>query len=437
MDPKVIEKHEKTIWCRFAVIFLGVWLLISHYALGYKSEVLQWSDFITGAVLIVLGFWSLSVHNAIIVWITVFVGIWLQAAPLIFWAPTSAAYLNDTMVGVLVITVSILIPGMPGIVESEGNAIPPGWSYNPSAWAQRIPTIALAFTGWMISRYLASYQLGYIPSLWDPFFGHETIEVVTSKVAKSFPVPDAGLGAFAYTLETLLGLKGGSNRWRTMPWLVVGFGFLVVPLGIVTVILVILQPLMVHAWCGLCLITASCMLILLVLAVDEVVAVIQFLHQSWKEGKPFWHTFFLGGDNPNNQQDERTPPFHTNPWRLICSAVWGAGFQWNLILQTAIGVWLMFSPSVFGLGPLASDFNHLFGALVVVLSVISQAEVIRIVRYLVIPFGLWFAIATWFINSWGSPEQWVDLGCGIALILLSFPRGKIRETYGTWQKWVR
>ena len=51
-----------------------------------------WSDLISGALLVVLGLLSLSPHRLWAPWGACFVGIWLQFAPLVFWAPTAAAY---------------------------------------------------------------------------------------------------------------------------------------------------------------------------------------------------------------------------------------------------------------------------------------------------------------------------------------------------------
>ena len=134
----------------------------------------------------------------------------------------------------------------------------------------------MAFVGFFLSRYLAAYQLGHIAWPWDPFFGDGTQRVLDSDVSKAWPVSDAGLGAVSYMLEALSGFMGGRNRWRTMPWMVVMFGVLVVPLGIVSIVLVILQPVAVGAWCALCLITAAAMLIMISPAVDEVVAMASF-----------------------------------------------------------------------------------------------------------------------------------------------------------------
>lgn len=130
-------------------------------------------------------------------WGVALVGTWLQFAPLFFWAPTAAAYINATLVGALAITLSILVPMMPGMAHhmammQPGPDIPPGWTYNPSTWHQRAPMIGLAFVGWPLSRYLAAYQFGYIDRIWEPFFGDGTVRVLTSEMSKMWPLSDAG-----------------------------------------------------------------------------------------------------------------------------------------------------------------------------------------------------------------------------------------------------
>ena len=44
-------------------------------------------------------------------------------------------------------------------MSKNENHIPPGWSYNPASWGERIPIIILAIIGVGIAGYLASYQL--------------------------------------------------------------------------------------------------------------------------------------------------------------------------------------------------------------------------------------------------------------------------------------
>jgi hypothetical protein len=74
---------------------------------------------------------------------------------------------------VLVIALTVLIPGMPTMIlyMQMGGEQPPGWSYNPSSWPQRWIMIVTGFAGWLVSHYLAAHQLGYIPEVFDPFFG--------------------------------------------------------------------------------------------------------------------------------------------------------------------------------------------------------------------------------------------------------------------------
>jgi hypothetical protein len=102
------------------------------------------------------------------------------------------------------------------------------------------------------------------------FFGLGTVRVLTSDVSRAFPIPDAGLGAVAYMIEFLMGFMGDKVRWRTMPWMVTFFGILVVPLGVVSITLIVLQPLAVGAWCTPCLIAAAAMLVMIALTLDEV-----------------------------------------------------------------------------------------------------------------------------------------------------------------------
>ena len=164
-----------------------------------------------------------------------------------FWAPTAYVYANDSLVGALVISLAVLAPMMPGkalhmAMMQPGPEIPPGWTYNPSSWWQRGVIISLGVVSFLISRHMAAYQLGHIDSAWDPFFKPGTSSVLTSDVSKSFPVSDAGLGSVSYLLEALSGFMGGVSLWRTMPWMVLMFGVLVVPLGITSIALVVMQP---------------------------------------------------------------------------------------------------------------------------------------------------------------------------------------------------
>jgi hypothetical protein len=436
------EMREKWLWTNGTVMMLGLWLITSPFTFNYTSAAMRWSDIGSGTLLVLLAGAALWPRFDFVGrWGASLVGLWLQFAPLVFWAPEPVAYVNDTLVGALVIALTILVPMMPGMAHhmammKPGPEIPPGWSYNPSSWHQRAPMIALAFMSWLISRHLAAYQLGYITTIWEPFFGEGTVRVLTSEVSRAWPVSDAGLGALAYTLEMLMAWMGGKTRWRSMPWMVTFFFILVVPLGIVSIVLVILQPIAVGAWCTLCLASAALMLVMIPFTVDEVVAMGQFLAQSVREGKPLWRTFWVGDTMEGGAADHRTPRYGAPAAQMISPMVWGVTAPWTLVLSAGAGLWLMFAPALFGSQATAADSDHLVGALVVTVAVIVMAEVIRAGRFINVLFGAWIAVAPWVLTGATAASRWNGVIVGAVLILLSIPRGRVRERYGSWDRYV-
>ena len=179
------------------------------------------------------------------------------------------------------------------------NAVAPPFKYNPSAWSQRVPICVLAALAFLMATYMALYQWGLIDDVWDPFFGDGTRRVLDSEVSETMRryirVPDAALGAFGYLSEIVLGLVGTTRRWQYRPWMVLLFGIDVIPLGIVSAVLVVMQGAVVGAWCTLCLMTAAISLILVVLAYDEVWASLVFLNRVWRRTRSLrilWTVFW-------------------------------------------------------------------------------------------------------------------------------------------------
>lgn len=428
------EFHNQMIWTRFGMLVLGFWLLMSPETFGYLHQPLTYSDWISGALLILFGVISMKQRWSGWIWGGAVVGIWLQFAPLAFWAKEPVIYLNDTLIGVIAIAFCALVPLRPTQFEI-GPQIPPGWSYNPSSWSQRIPVIFLAIVGWFVARYMASFQLHYIDYVWDPFFELGTEKVITSIISQDFPVADAGLGAMAYSLEAIMGAKGGVRRWHTMPWIVVIFGFLVVPLGFVSITLIMLQPIAVGAWCGLCLIIAVCMLIMLALTIDEVIAVYQYLKQTRRENKPFWRTFFMGSDYVEDSIDNRAPNFTQPPGKVIQGMFWGVNVPWNLLVSALIGAFMLFGNRVLGASGILENNMDVCGGLIVVFSVIAWAEVIRAARFVNIFLAAWFALSPWILPGAISPLiLWAAPLIAALVIILSIPRGRIKEKYGDWNR---
>jgi hypothetical protein len=459
----MVRMRRPWLWTNFLNIGLGLWLITSPFTFGYtgaeqiadgvlrvseerglapiaaRALALTWSDLISGLMIVLLSSLALAPNPRADFfgrWGTALIGAWLGFAPLALWAPSPSAYLNDTIIGTLVIAFSILVPMMPGmahhmVMARPGPQVPPGWSYNPSSWQQRAPIIALGLVGWFASRYLAAYQLGYTEVAWDPFFGSGSERVLDSDVSRAWPISDAGLGAYAYSFEVLMGFMGGTSRWRTMPWMVTFFGILVVPLGIVSITLVILQPVAVGAWCTLCLLTAVAMLLMIPLTVDEVVAMAQFLRRSVRQGASPWQVFWIGGTLEGQAgADERTPPYGAPAWRHAVSGVWGVTAPWTLIACSALGAWLMVSPALLGSTSPAADSSVLAGALVTTFAVISMAEVTRALRFVNLLAGIWIAAAPALLAGATAASAWNGLLVALAVVLLSLPRVPLRERYG-------
>lgn len=433
-EPGTMMLQHPTMetWPQYPILILGLWLLASPFTFGYESFAMTASDLISGTLLIVLAALVLLRESGWANYANGLVGLWLLLAPLVFWAPTSAAYLNDTLVGVFVITFAVLVVMR---MEMAGPGVPRGWTYNPSMAAQRAPIIVAGLIGFFFSAHMAGFQLGYTDFVFEPFFGQGTENVLTSDVSKMFPISDAGLGATAYAIEVLMGFMGDKRRWRTMPWMVTFFGIVVIPLGFVSILLIILQPLAVGSWCTLCLLSALAMLFMIALTVDEVAAMGQFLYRRTRQGESLWHAFWMGGTYPAEEAGVGAET-RTNP-ESFWSMFWGMSTPWYLVIATGLGVWLMAAPAVLGSTSAAADSNHLVGALVVTFSVITMGEPTRIVRFINIPLGLWIILAPWLLVGASTLTMINGLVVGVALVLVSIPRGAIRERYGSWDAIAR
>jgi hypothetical protein len=183
----------------------------------------------------------------------------------------------------------------------------PPFDYNPSSWRHRVPIAVLAGVAFFISSYMALYQWRLVGAVWDPIFVDGTRNVLDSEVSETMRgwmrIPDAALGALAYLGDAIYGLAGTTRRWQYRPWMVVLFGLDVIPLGIVSVILVIMQGTVVGSWCFLCLVTAAISLGLVLMAYDEVWATLKYLARVRRTGsrRTFWRVFWGGAASEAEQ----------------------------------------------------------------------------------------------------------------------------------------
>lgn len=436
-------QHDCFLWAPFLNMGLGGWLIASPPTLGYESILMVWSDVVSGVLILALSFLTLSWRLGLLRWMVAALGVWLMCAPLLFWVPNAAAYLNGTLVGALVFGLAAVVrpaPGVSIVAATTGPTVPPGWAFSPSSWFQRLPIIILAFVGLFISRYLASYQLGHVDGVWEPFFAGQagnakngTEEIVTSSVSEAWPVPDAGLGAVTYMLEILTGVIGSSRRWRTMPWLVVLFGVMIVPLGLVSITFIVIQPILLGTWCSLCLIAAAAMLIQVPYSVDELVATGQFLARRRRQGRPVLRIFFTG-DTDDGEDERRDDDFNRYPYAIVREMLTGGvSMPWSLVASCVLGIWLMFTRLTLGSSGVMADADHLIGALVVTVSITAMAETMRPVRFLNAVLGAGLTIVAMVAGA-TLLQMVAGVLAGLLIIGLSVPRGAIRNSYGSWDR---
>ncbi|MGZ8222901.1 MAG: NAD-dependent epimerase/dehydratase family protein, partial [Methylobacter sp.] len=396
------DERRQNLWAHFLNMSIGTWLMTSPPILGYQEQAMIVNDMASGALVLLFGALSLSLRMTWARIANAAVGLWLLFAPLVFWTHSASAYLNDTLAGLLVIGFAVLTRPTPGVglvASMSGPDIPPGWDYCPSSWTQRIPIIFLAFVGFYISRYLTAYQLGHIGSAWDPYFGMGTEQIITSDISKAWPVPDAGLGAVTYALEILTGIIGGRNRWRTMPWLVVLFGVMIVPLGVVSIFFIIIQPILIGTWCTLCLIAAAAMLIQIPYSVDELVATYQFLADRRRKGKSVILAFFRG-DTMEGGRKMEAEDFSGSPWAILKDMLGGGvNLPWSLIFSAAIGVWLMSTRLIFATQGAPANSDHLIGSLVITISITALAESARPARFVNMLLAIPLMAAPWVLDG--------------------------------------
>lgn len=460
---------RSTRWAHFANIGLGLWLAASPWVFDataavasplvdavsrdrglpsaeWRMQALVLSDLVSGLLIAVFGALSLGRRTAWFAqWAVAFIGIWLLFAPLVFWSPSALQYQNDLLVGTLVIAFAVIVPMMPGMDMAgmmDRKVVPPGWTYCPSTASQRLPIALMGLVGLLISRMLTAYQLGHADGAWEPFFmgsavdpRNGTEEIITSDVSKAWPIADAGLGAVSYTLEILMAVMGTRDRWRTMPWMVTFFGILVIPLGVVSIYFIAIQPLVIGTWSTPALIAALAMLVMIPFAIDEVIAMGQYLVWTRRQGRSVLRTFFRGGDVHAGAEDHSdTLAAPRTFWK---DTTRGITLPWTLAASIGIGTFLMLSRVVLGTTGSMANSDHVVGALVITAAIIATAESVRAVRFVNVAFGAWLVIAPWVLKGESGIAGAVSVFLGVALIALSLPRGRrTDEHYASWDRFI-
>ena len=176
-----------------------------------------------------------------------------------------------------------------------------------------------------------------------------------------------------------------------MPWLVVLFGLMIAPLGIISILFIIIQPIVIGTWSTIALIGAAAVLVQIPYSLDELLATLQFLRRRVKAGRN-WLRVLLVGDTDEMQEARGAEPiadeFDRSPGAVIKDMVGGGvSLPWNLALSALIGLWLLFTRVTLGAEGGMANADHLIGSLVLTVVSVAAAEVARPVRYLNVLLG--------------------------------------------------
>ena len=244
----------------------------------------------------------------------------------------------------------------------------------------------------------------------------------------------------------MTGLAGARMRWRTMPWLVVLFGLMIAPLGITSIFFIIIQPIVIGTWSIVALAGAAAVLIQIPYSLDELIATLQFLRRRARAGQSWVRVLFVGDTDEmpaaGIAQGTKSTPVVADEFDRSALAVLkdtmtgGVNLPWNLALMAAIGLLLMFSRVTLGLDGNMAHVHHVVGALAMTVVSVAAAEVARATRFVNVLLGLALAVSPFVIQT-STMALVASVVLGLLLAVLSFPKGNIKATYGTWDGWIR
>ena len=213
-------------------------------------------------------------------------------------------------------------------------------------------------------------------------------------------------------------------------------GIMIVPLGIVSITFIVIQPILLGTWCTLCLLAAAAMVIQIPYSVDELVATGQFLVRRHKAGRPVLRIFFTGDTDEGADSRVDDDDFNLYPLQALREMiVGGVSFPWSLIASVAVGAWLLFTRLTLGSEGVMANADHLIGSLVITVSFTAMAETMRPVRFLNMLLGSGLIIVA-LVAGTTLLQLAASVLAGAALIGLAVPRGAIRNSYGTWDRLI-
>lgn len=131
------------------------------------------------------------------------------------------------------------------------------------------------------------------------------------------------------------------------------------------------------------------------------------------------------------------PTARTSPVALWADARRGLTLPRTLAATIVLGAFLMLTRLVLGTSGEMANSDHVVGALVITVSIITTAEVARALRFINAAFGGWLIAAPFLLEGADAPATIASVVIGLLLIALSLPRGeRSREHYAGWDKYV-
>ena len=225
-----------------------------------------------------------------------------------------------------------------------------------------------------------------------------------------------------------------------MPWLVVLFGLMIAPLGITSIVFVIIQPIVIGTWSIVALIGAAAILVQIPYSLDELIATLQFVRRRMQAGRNGLTVFFRGDTDTMPADSSATPTvvdeFNQRPAVVLRNMMaGGVNLPWNLGLAALIGLALLFTRLWPGVDGNLAHAHHLIGSLVLTVVSIAAAEVARPARWLNLVLGA-ALIASPFLFAGDMTALLLSVVAGAALMALSIRRGPVRSHYGSWDQMI-
>lgn len=105
--------------------------------------------------------------------------------------------------------------------------------------------------------------------------------------------------------------------------------------------------------------------------------------------------------------------------------------MWKAIFTAILGIFIMAAPSIFNYADARAAANErIIGPLFVTFAITSIWEATRVVRKFNLPFAIWLMFAPIILFYQPKAASFIDIGVGIAVIILSLLPYKVTVNFG-------